>query len=269
MINKIIKLNKQQTNELLRIIKQEEPTYALALTIQYIYGRNIGEVYNLKHEDIDTVNETITFTMNGDRLTYKVHPQIMKDLYDLTEEQKEYIFQEGKKPIHTIKDGINYYLHRKGGLLNTIPYMKNLRLTTKSFKRLRGQHLYQDGVSLKTIHELFHNTNIEGTKRTIQYNELKELLHQENIDDIIAETNMEIYAEPDFNNNPIFYTTNHEHEAIIEITKKDNYKCIGDEELVDYLMDDDFPRMELLDKLAPVTKVGDYILFNNIKFIRN
>lgn len=269
MINNIIKLTKQQTNEVLRTIKQEEPRYALALTIQYIYGRNISEIYNLHSNDIDTANETITFTMNGDKLTYKVHPQIMKDLYDLTEENPGYIFQEGNKPPHTIKDGINYYLHKRGGLLNTIPYMRDLRLTTKAFKKLRGQHLYQDGIPLKTIHELYHNTNIEGTKKTIQYHELKELLYTQTLEDIIAKTNMEIYEEPEFNKNPIFYLTSMENEAILEITKKDDFKAIGDEELLDYITNEDFPKTELINKLQAVERVGDYIIFQNIKFIKN
>lgn len=49
MKNKIIKLTKTEVNELLKQISIDEPKYGLILKLQYIYGRNISEVYNLKN----------------------------------------------------------------------------------------------------------------------------------------------------------------------------------------------------------------------------
>lgn len=269
-INKIIKLNKQQTNETLKVIGEEEPRYGLALTIQYIYGRNISEVYNLQTTDIDKEEETITFIMNNNKITHKIHPQIKQELYKLVDETTGYIFQEGKRPLTTFKDGINYYLHKKTGRLNTLTYLDGLRLTTKEFKRLRGQHLYQDGVPIKTIHELYNNTNMEGTKKTIRYHELKPLIYKEDVEEIIAEANMEIYEEPDFNDNPIFYAINNDKkEAIIELTSDEEMEVIGDEELVEYLTNEEFPTKNLINKLNPVHRIGDYIIYDNIKFLRN
>lgn len=269
-IKEIIKLNKQQTNELLRVIGEEEPRYGLALTLQYIYGRNINEVYNLKDTDINKEEETITFIMSNNKIVQKIHPQIKQQLYQLAEDNPGYIFQEGERPLTTFKDGINYYLHKRTGRLKKLRYLEDLRLTTKEFKKLRGQHLYQDGVPLKTIHELFNNSNMEGTKKTIQWHELKDMLYNKTVEEIIMDANVEIYEEPEFNKNPIFYVTNdYKEEAIIEVTSEDDMEVIGDEELVEYLTSEDFNKEALIPKLECVKRVGDYIIFGNIKFLRN
>ncbi|MBR3363051.1 MAG: site-specific integrase [Bacilli bacterium] len=269
-INEIIKLNKQQTNETLKIIGEEEPRYGLALTILYIYGRNISEVYNLQDTDINKEDETITFIMNNNKITHKIHPQIKQELYKLVEENQGYIFQEGERPLTTFKDGINYYLHKKTGRLAELEFLADLRLTTKEFKRLRGQHLYQEGVPIKTIHELYNNTNMEGTKKTIKYHELKPLIYNEDVEDIISKTNVEIYEEHEFNNNPIFYVINNDKkEAIIEVITDEEMEVIGDEELVNHLTSEEFNTKDLINKLLPVSRVGDYIIYDNMRFLKN
>lgn len=269
-IEEIIKLNKEQTNETLKVIGEEEPRYGLALTLQYIYGRNISEVYNLQDTDINKEEETVTFVMNNNPITHKIHPQIKQQLYKLADENPGFIFQEGDRPLTTFKDGINYYLHKRTGRLRELTFLDNLRLTTKEFKKLRGQHLYQDGVPLKIIHELYSNSNMEGTKNTIQYHELKELLYNKSLDDIIMEVNMEIYEEHEFNKNPIFYVLDSDkNEAIIEVMTDEEMEVIGDEELVEHLTGEEFDTKDLISKLVPVNRVGDYILYDNIKFLRN
>lgn len=268
MQKKIIKLTKTETNELLKVIREEEPNYGLILSLQYLYGRNVSEVYNLKKTDINQEEDTITFVMNGDELTYQVHEDIKELLYEVVDTaNKMYIFQEGNRPLSNVKDGINYYLHKKTEILKDLTFLEGLRLTTKDFKALRGQHLYIDGVSLKTIHELYHNTNTEGTKKTINYEGLKQEYDKEDVMEIINSTCLTIYTEHDFNSNPLFYVTKDDEEAILEVNKDGTFNFYGDEFLKKLFKDIDISKLSRT--LKQIQSPGDYTYYNDIKFLRN
>ena len=268
MQEKIIKLTKTELNELLDVMKEDEPNYGLILKLQYIYGRNISEVYSLTKNDINQKEDTIKFIMNGDELTYQVHDEIKEQLYELVDtSDKNYIFQEGERPLSNVKDGINYYLHKKTETLNELPFLEGLRLTTKDFKALRGQHLYQDGVPIKLIHELYHNTNTDGTKKTIRYEELKELLYCDTVEEIIEDTCLQVFTDHSFNRNPLYYITDsEEHEAILEV-KEDTLSFYGSDDLKDVL--NKLDSEELLKLLNHVKSPGDYVYYNNLKFLKN
>lgn len=267
MNGKIIKLTQTETNEILNIMREEEPAYGLILTLQYIYGRNVSEVYNLKKTDIDKDNDTITFTMNGDKLTFPVHIEIKQLLYKIVDEAKKVnIFQEGDRPLSNVKDGINYYLHKKLGSLSDLPYLEDLRLTTKDFKALRGQHLYIDGVPFKTIHELYHNTNTDGTKNTINYEELKEMYDKTDILSIVEDTCVSVYTEHSFDNNPVFYVTMDDEEALLELTGE-SVNFYGDEPLKEVF--DTIDSELLLRSLENIKVPGDYTMYNGVKFLKN
>ena len=268
MQEKIVKLTKTELNELLNTMKEDEPNYGLILKLQYIYGRNISEVYSLTKTDINQDENTITFIMNGDKLTYKVHNEIKEQLYEVVENSdKQYIFQEGDRPLSNVKDGINYYLHKKTDALNELPFLEGLRLTTKDFKALRGQHLYQDGVPIKLIHELYHNTNTDGTKKTIRYDELNELLYSESVESIIDDTCLQVFTDHTFNRNPLYYITDKEgKESILEI-KDDTLNFYGNEDLREVF--NDLNSEELLKLLNHVQSPGDYVYYNNLKFLKN
>lgn len=268
MKNKIIKLTQAEVNELLNVMNEDEPNYSLILKLQYLYGRNISEVYSLKKTDINKEDNTITFIMNNDKLTYKIHEEIREQLYEVVDTaKKQYIFQEGERPLSNVKDGINYYLHKKTEAVNDLPFMEGLRLTTKDFKALRGQHLYQEGISIKTIHELYHNTNTEGTKKTICYEQLKKQLFSESVEEIIEDTCLKVFTDHNFNKNPIFYVTDKENnEALLEI-KNNTLNFHADEELKEVV--DGLNSEELLRLVSHVKYPGDYIYYNNLKFLRN
>lgn len=266
--NNIIKLTQQETNELLKVIMEEEPIYGLILSLQYLYGRNVSEIYNLRQFDVDQEKDTITFIMNGDELTYPVHEDIKQLLYQVVEESSNInIFQEGNRPLSNIKDGINYYLHKKTDVLKDLEFLEGLRLTTKDFKALRGQHLYMDGVPLKTIHELYHNTNIDGTKKTICYEELKKLYGKDDVLSIIDSTCLNIYTEHNFNSNPLFYVTKDDEEALLEIKEDNSFSFYGDEFLKNLF--DEIDVSKLNKTLKHIQVPGDYTYYNGIKFLKN
>ena len=268
--SKVIKLTKGELNELLKTITEEMPNYGLILKLQYIYGRNVSEVYRLRKQDIDQDENKITFIMNGDKLVYDVHEEIKEQLYNtIAESRKQYIFQEAERPLSNVKDNINYYLHKKSESLNDLEFLEGIRLTTKDFKALRGQHLYQEGITIKTIHELYHNTNMDGTKKTICYEELKEELFPDDIDEIINQTSFNVFTEHSFNNNPLFYVTGEEDlDCIVEIDEDvGTINFYGEDSLKELF--ESFDSVDLITKLSQVQCAGDYIYYNSLKFLRN
>ena len=269
MQEKIIKLTKTETNELLKVVREDMPNYGLILTIQYIYGRNVSEVYKLRKQDVNQDEDKITFYMNGDKLTFNVHPEIKEQLYKtVNEAQKQYIFQEAERQLPNVKDNINYYLHKKSEKLNELKFLEDLRLTTKDFKALRGQHLYQEGYPIKTIHELYHNTNMDGTKKTIQYDELMEELYPSDIDKLVDNLCLSVYTEHEFKNNPLFYVTNEEGECIVEIEEDLGViNVLGDDSIKDAV--DSIDSLELIMVLSKVNNIGEYIYYKGFKFLKN
>lgn len=267
--NNIIKLTQQETNELLKVIREDMPNYGLILTLQYIYGRNVSEVYKLRKQDINQDENKITFFMNGDRLTFKVHPEIKEQLYQTVEEsKKQYIFQEAERQLANVKDNINYYLHKKSDALNELEFLEGIRLTTKDFKALRGQHLYQEGYSIKTIHDLYHNTNMDGTRKTIQYDELSEELYPSDMNTLVDNVCLSVFTEHEFKNNPLFYVSNGEDEGVVEVQEDIGViNVIGDDLIKEAV--DSFDSVDLILALSNVTTIGDYIYYNNLKFLRN
>ena len=267
-IKELVKLTKGETNQLLRIITEENPKYGLILKIQYLYARNIGEVYNLEQQDINMEKNTITFKTTTDKITYPLHPDIKEELQYVLDTKKGYIFQDGDRPLHSVKDAINYYLHKKTEALKELEYLDGLRLTTKDFRALRGQHLYMDGVDFTLIHELFHNTNTQGTKNIIQYHKLRDLLHPQSLDEVFEETHLNVYHEEEFSENPIYYVTDMEgNEAVLEIQKDNTFSYYGDDDLKEKVVD--FNTEELQTVLDTIEVTGDYILFQDVKYLKN
>lgn len=271
MKNKLIKLTKAQTNELLTIITKEEEKYGLCLLLQYIYGRNISEIYHLTKTDINKQEETITFTITDKKtITYPIHKQVKYLLYKLIDDENtpHHIFQIGKRPLHGIKDGINYYLHRKSDALNKLPYLHGIKLTSKDFKILRGQHLFQDGIELKTIHKLYGNTNINSTKRTINYEALYKEYYTTDVIKIIHDTNVTIYPEHGFNTNPVFYVKDEKENrtVILEVLNKEEFKQNGEETLMQEI--DDMNPKKLIKNISQVENIGEYTNYKGLKFLR-
>ena len=265
-----MKLTKTELNELLKVITDDMPNYGLILKLQYIYGRNVSEVYKLRKQDINQDENKITFTMNGDKLTFEVHKELREQLYNTVKEsRKQYIFQEAERPLPNVKDNINYYLHKKSEALNELKFLEGIRLTTKDFKALRGQHLYQEGYPLKTIHELYHNTNMDGTKKTIQYEELQKLFYPEDINVLVENVCLEVYADHEFNTNPLFYVTDEENnESIVEVNEELGRITVYADGGIKKTLES-FDTLSLINKLSHVKSAGEYIYYEGFKFLKN
>ena len=70
----MIKLEKTKLNELLYYIKEDHFKNSLILQLIYAYGRNASEVFNLKPEDINLTDNTITFDITTKKITYPLLP---------------------------------------------------------------------------------------------------------------------------------------------------------------------------------------------------
>lgn len=260
--NNIIKLNKQQTNEIIKTITKENEEYGLALKLIYIYGRNIGEVANLKKEDILLEDNIIIFNKDTENeIKYNIHESVKIELSKLIElkQDTEYIFH---KPIK-LKDNINYQLYKKTGM-DELDYIKGLKLTTKDFKILRGQHLYSDGVSIHSIHELYNHKNLESTKKLIRYTELKN--KKVDIENILKEyTDMNLYSVSDY---PItYYCTNRKNrEAILELYEN-NINIHGDSEIRNIL--NNINSNVLVKELDKLSSNGDYKYIKGLRVMKN
>ena len=273
-LRKFVKLSKAEVNELFKEVSLDNEALGLAMKLIYVYGRNVSEVYNVKKSDINFEEGTIRFYMNNDAIIYPIHKDIEKHLKSHCELYKKctYLFDDLKgNPLTKIKDGINYSLHRRSERLMNLSFLDDVRLTSRDFKILRGQHLFLDGVDIKTIHELYHNTNIDGTKKTICYAELKEFLFVNNLDDVFSDcTHLDFYNEHDFSNNPIYYVSSDEgSEALVEVSNSSNVNIIGSKDIEDELEEFLSNHKGVLSKLSILENSGEYLVVDGFKFMRN
>lgn len=273
-LRKFVKLSKAEVNELFKEVSLDNESLGLAMKLIYVYGRNVSEVYNVKKSDINFEEGTIRFYMNNDAIVYPIHKDIENHLKSHCELYKNctYLFDDLKgNPLTKIKDGINYSLHKRSERLMNLSFLDNVRLTSRDFKILRGQHLFLDGVDIKTIHELYHNTNIDGTKKTICYSELKEFLFVNNLDDVFSDcTHLDFYKEHDFSNNPIYYVSSDDgYDALIEVSSYNTVSIIGNKDMeVDLNMFLSNHR-DVLSKLSILENSGEYFVVDGFKFMRN
>lgn len=261
--NKMIKLNKYQTNKILQTITQDNKIYGLILKLTYTYARNIGEVSELKTENINIYENTITFTIYNNNRKPKTFPltdpETIQQLKIITEDKKptEYIFDE-YIPHKKIKATINYYIYK-----TNIPYLKGKGLTTQDFRILRGQHLYQDGVNINTIQELYQHSDPMTTKKLIDYYDLQTppVTLQEIFTDY---TKLNIYKEDNYDDYNTYYCTdNNGKEAIIEKENKKIY-INGDKNIKNKLMNTDLNNI-----LNSLTKNGEYTIVEGMSILKN
>lgn len=274
----MIKLNKTKLNELLYYISSDNFKNSLILKLIYVYGRNAREVFNLKPEDVDLTIETILFTIPTGTVTFPlvedIRDVLMGYIYDHGISPDEYVFREVDETMEIAIKKLNYYLDKTITSLNNTIEFQSPKLTTKDFKILRGQHLYLDGTSLHTIHELYCNTNLMSTKDIIQYNKLNEYLFQCNtLDKVFMEnTDLNLYYDYRYSQTDLFTISDDtdNENLIIEIDYPENMINIitddTDNEIANELQKINPDTLFLeLSKLEP----GNFKFINGLKIIKN
>lgn len=269
-----MKLIKTKFNELLYYIHEDNYKNYLMLKIIYTYGRNASEIFNLKNTDIGTIKDTITFHINTGDITYPLIPQIKDELigyiYDQELKQDDYIFRRPDEAMEIVIKKLNYYLDKTVDTLNKTIEFNCEKLTTKDFKILRGQHLFLDGAKLHVIHELYRNSNIQSTKKNINYNELVELKFPCNtLDKVFQEfTDFNLYTDERFDDTDIFTVGDETESIIIELDyNEQTINLISDEnELTSKI--EEVPPAELCRMLRHMD-TGNFRFINGLRFIKN
>lgn len=198
-----LKMSKTDINKLLIETLKERSDYGLIMSLQYIYGKNVGDVLELKKEDVDLDNNEIIFKSGKSDLKVP----IVVDIYDILINHvngldgEEYLFLNSDVNYNhnVMSKRINYYLNNKIDELNKNSTYKLSKITNRDLKMLRGQHLYLENVPLEIIHELYNNFNLSETRKMINYEGLKNNNYCGSVEDVINHhTELNLFRNEDY-----------------------------------------------------------------------
>ena len=269
-----MKLVKTKLNELLYYIHDDNYKNYLMLKLIYTYGRNASEIFKLHVNDIDTVDDNITFKIPTGTVTYPlisaVKDELVGYIYDQELNTDDYIFRGSDEAMEIVIKKLNYYLDRTVESLNRTVEFNSPKLTTKDFKILRGQHLFLDGANLHTIHDLYKNSNIQSTKKNIDYNRLLELKFPcDDLDKVFNQfTDFNLYTDERFDDSDIFTVGDETESIIIELDyREQTINLISDEnELTSKI--EEVPPADLCRMLRHMD-TGNFRFINGLRFIKN
>lgn len=269
-----MKLIKTKLNELLYYIHEDNYKNYLMLKLIYTYGRNASEIFNLQSKDVDTVEDNILFHIPTGTVTYPLIPVVKDDLlgyiYDQELNNEDYIFRREDEAMEIVIKKLNYYLDRTVESLNRTVEFNSPKLTTKDFKILRGQHLFLDGAKLHTIHDLYKNSNIQSTKKNINYNELLTLKFPcDSLDKVFNEfTDFNLFTDERFDDTDIFTVGDETDSIIIELDYvEQTINLISDENDLTGKIEE-VPPSELCRMLRHMD-TGNFRFINGLRFIKN
>lgn len=269
----IPKLNKYNLNKYFKELEKENVEYTLLLKVAYIYGKNIEEVIQIKKEHIQQNTITIKQKQQILKYTYPISNEFKKELQEnITPNKEGYLFTLHNHPQPSTI--INEFLKKVNRKINKKYFIKIPHITSRDFKRLRGQHLILDGATINLVRHLYGNTNTRITRKFLQIDELlQEAGRPTTIEDIIENnTDLNIYQDKEFigehqlyhirgptypDNNPQRYHNN------IEINPQNNQINIQNPDtIIDQILTE--KTIKELNRL----KIGEYKIYNNLIFTR-
>ena len=269
-----MKLDKLKFNELLYYIHEDHYKNYLMLKLIYVYGRNASEIFNLQVKDVNVTMDNVTFNIPTGTVTYPLTQDTRDDLigyiYDQELTDEDYIFRKETEAMEIVIKKLNYYLDRTVESLNKTIEFNCEKLTTKDFKILRGQHLFLDGATLHIIHDLYKNSNIQSTKKNIDYNNLLELKFPCNsLDKIFHEfTDFNLYNDNRFDDTDIFTVGDESENIIIELDYvEQTINLISEENQLTNKIEEIPPNQ--LCKMLRGMDTGNFRLINGLRFIKN
>lgn len=269
-----MKLTKTRFNELLYYIQEDNYKNYLILKLIYTYGRNASEIFNLQNKDINITEDAVTFNIPTGQVTYPltdyINDELVGYIYDQELDPEDYIFRGENEAMEIVIKKLNYYLDRTVESLNKTIDFNCEKLTTKDFKILRGQHLYLDGATLHTIHDLYKNSNIQSTKKNIGYDELLRLRFPcDSLDKVFNEfTDFNLYNDDRFDDADIFTVGDETDNIIIELDySEQTINLISEENQLTSKIEEIAPN-ELCMMLRGMD-TGNYRLINGLRFIKN
>ena len=180
-----------------------------------MYGKNAQTVLALNGGDVDFELGIINFK----GVHFPLVDELGEDIKRLCNSSGFLFFDVDSlggldNRIDVYRKKLRYYLSSRVKLLD-VPYrVKHSGLSITELRRLRGQHLILDGVSLDVIKELY--LQYDGTttqfKKYLQYDELNRLKYP--CDDMVTlfskYTDLHIFDLEDFDDSLQFIVTNHD-----------------------------------------------------------
>ena len=270
MKNNNILVSKERLNYILDYISKDNTVYGLIFKMTYIYGRNIGEVLNVRKKDIDTKHNIIDFKLPSESISFPLHENIQETLLQHIKQYNpdDLIFIDDNVKPNVVSKRLNFYLSNIIKELNHNVFISHCpRFVCTDLKNLRGQHLFMDGCDINTLNDLFKAKNMYYLKENINYNELVKMKFPcNNINKIFKNhTNLKIYELEDYENINLYNVEYNDVNFFIEFD--------GDSFIVlDEVSDDIKSKLDvivdnynLLSKLKP----GQYTIISDFKIIKN
>lgn len=258
-----ILLSKTETNEILKYIREDNEVFGLLFDLIYIYARNVTEVSTIRKKDINLEDNTILFNINQNNTEgiFPIHKDIKKRLCKFMETDEEYIFK-GYIPVHNPTGVLNDYLAKNNQKFKNLLYKNNvnLSLSTIDFKILRGQHLFQDGVDVESIHRLYHYKNLNSTKRIINYHGL--IQHKDvDIDSLFNDyTDVNLFKVDEYKMYNQYYCSLDDKECIVVLDKiTGEIMFNGDNSIKKIIHDFNF---------SSIKEYGDYSFYKKVQIMK-
>ena len=171
----MIDMNVKETYDVLNAIESQEKHYEKGLfyKLQYVYARRSDEIANLKVEDIDFEKGCIKFTIGKKRtekaptLNLNLIPELTDELKHLIEMKQlsddDFLFIENEDSKENYKRNLRNYLERNSEKITKETIGKSIKIKTHGFRKLRGQHLLNDGVGIEKLQKLYQHEDVNTT----------------------------------------------------------------------------------------------------------
>ena len=261
------KMNKYQLNKYFKELEHENHEYTMLLKLAYYYGKNIEEIINLKNNHIHENTITIKQKQNILTYTYPITPEIKKEIQTLQPDSEGYLFTLHDHPQPSVQ--INEFLKKLNRIIHKQYCIKIPHITSRDFKRLRGQHLILDGATINLVRHLYGNTNTKITRKFLQIDDLLQEAHRPvTIEDIIYKhTDLNLYYDKEFMGETQLYHVrgpkNNGYRNNLEIHTENRIVNI---ETHDTIIDKILTQENITTLLE--LKIGEYKIYNNLMFTR-
>ena len=171
----MIDMNVKETYDVINAIESQEKHYekGLFFKLQYVYARRSDEIANLKVKDIDFEKGCIKFHIakkrseNAPTLNLNLIPELNDEIKHLIEMKElsddDFLFIDNADSKENYKSNLRNYLRRNIETITKETIGKSIKIGTHGFRKLRGQHLLNDGVGIEKLQKLYQHEDVNTT----------------------------------------------------------------------------------------------------------
>ena len=168
-------MNVQETYDVINAIERQPKHFekGLFFKLQYVYARRSDEIANLKVKDIDFEKGCIKFTIGKKRtekaptLNLNLIPELTDEIKHLIEMKQlsddDFLFIDNADSKENYKSNLRNYLRRNIETITSETIGKSIKIGTHGFRKLRGQHLLNDGVGIEKLQKLYQHEDVNTT----------------------------------------------------------------------------------------------------------